>query len=477
MDVLDLEKLLIFAALYLLVAPLLALVLFQWRGLQKVAVAAMCMMIVSGWWKPEEWGLTIGFVENYRGHARGFHFFFNETLAVALILSSVFDPRRKTRWFPPGLWLYLAYCAVSLLSIINAPEPQYSWMAALKAFKVVLIFLAIYNFIRWESDVRFILTVFAITMLWQTFVVLKFKYINHVHQVTGTFEHQNALSMFATMIGMVFLAAGSANVPGANLYLCAYLGCAVIVECALSRAGMVCFGIGTAAVLLWSLIERVTARRIFVVVSIAAVSAIGLSMTLDSILDRFNDPATRDSNITRVMLKKASLMMAKDHPLGIGWNNYGITINHPYPYGDHIDAYFRSHGETIDKRAAKGIEESLYWLLLAETGFQGYIGFILFLAYFIIRNLQAAWAFRHRFLGIVSIGIAVGCGMNYMQSTVERVLTQPRNLMLWMVLLAIASRLEAARGGKLVARVLTPATVEPAKQLEEEETAEVVPSA
>jgi len=39
----------------------------------------------------------------------------------------------------------------------------------------------------------------------------------------------------------------------------------------------------------------------------------------------------------------------------------------------------------------------------------------------------------------------VGCGINYLQSFVERVLTQPRNLMIWLVLLALTAKIEVWR--------------------------------
>jgi hypothetical protein len=168
-------------------------------------------------------------------------------------------------------------------------------------------------------------------------------------------------------------------------------------------------------------------------------------MTMDSIIERFNDPYTYDSKQTRIMLKEASLKMFGDYPLGIGWNNYGVTINHPYHYGDHIDEYFRMYGDNVDMKESKGIEESLYYLLLAETGFQGLGSFVVLITLFLWWNLRAAWHFRHQFLGAVSIGIAVGCGVNYVQSLVERVLTQPRNLMLWLLLLALTAKIESWR--------------------------------
>ena len=39
----------------------------------------------------------------------------------------------------------------------------------------------------------------------------------------------------------------------------------------------------------------------------------------------------------------------------------------------------------------------------------------------------------------------MGCSLNYAQSTIERVLVQPRNLMMWLVIIGITGRIEIMR--------------------------------
>jgi O-antigen ligase len=432
--------------LYFIVPPVLGFLLRGQRRLQYVAFFAMCFMTISGFLSAAEWGFTIGFVPDYRGHARGFHFYLSEVLALTLIIALALEPKSRFKLLPPGLWLYSLYCGLCLVSIFNAPSIAYVGMAALKAFKVVLIFIAAYNFLRSEKEVHFFLKTMCVTILWQFLVVVKMKYYDGRHQIMGTFEHQNALAMYVNLIAMGFLAAGaSAKGRWANFYLFAFLASAVIVVFTLSRGGLAVFAIGTVVVIGLSLLDKFTKRRVAVVGVLAVCGFIGVAMTMDSLVERFMDRFTHDSKITRTMLQQASIKMFKDHPLGIGWNNYGVVINHPYRYGDHIDQYFREHGDKVDVKEAKGIEESLYYLLLAETGFQGLGGFLAVMLLFLWWNLRGAWRFRHQFLGAVSIGIAVGCGINYLQSFLERVLTQPRNLMLWMLLLALSARIETWR--------------------------------
>jgi hypothetical protein len=454
METKDLIKAGLIVFLYCVVAPLAGMLIAGRRKFQRAVFALMCFMTIGGLLGPAEWGFTLGNEPDYRGHARGFHFYFDEMIAMTLIVAALFDRKTKFKLFPPGVWLWLFYIAMSLLSIVNAPQQHYVWMSALKAVKVLLIFIAAFNFIREESDLHFFLTVMSATMIWELLVVLKMKYIDELYQIWGTFEHQNALCMYASMIGMVLLAAGAgAKLPGKifgvisqpTFYLIGYVATAAIVESTLSRGGIVIFGIGTVGIILWSLYDKISVRRITVVCALAAIAFVGISYSFTTIMTRFHDRYNVDSNETRVRLNKASAAMLKDKPLGVGWNNYAILINPPYHYGDVIDEWFIMHGENLEKGHLKGISESLYWLLLAETGYQGFAVFMIFIAVFLWRNLRAIFFFRRQFLACVSAGIFMGCAMNYVHSLLERVLTQPRSMMLWMILLAVTVKIEMWR--------------------------------
>jgi len=446
LDSKELVKIFVLLFLNLILAPAFGFLIKGRRPWQRAFFFAMCFMTISGIFKAAEWGLTLGFVDTYRGHARGFHFFFNETLAIALIVAAFLEAPRRFRWMPPGLGIYLIYIAASLVSVFNAPGTTYVWMATAKAIKVILIFVAAYNFLRTTEDVRFFLAAMVVTMFWELLAVLKLKYVAHGYQICGTFEHQNALAMYTSLIGLVFLGAGvGPRQPRSTLYLIGFVVCAWIVECTLSRGGLVAFGLGMAGVMILGVFDKITPRRIIVVTAIGIVGALGVLFALNTIINRFNDRFNEDSAHTRFMLNNASREMLRDYPLGIGWNNFGLAINPPFPYGDPIDEYFRLHKDYTKSDNQKGIVESHYYLLLSETGYQGLVSYLLLIGFFLWCNVRAAWFFRNHFLGAVSLGIGMGCTSNYLQSFLERVLTQPRNMMLWMLLLALTARIETWR--------------------------------
>lgn len=450
LDVKELEKIACLAFLYGFGAPLLAIGIKGRPALQRLVFVAMCVMIPGGIYKPQEWGLTLASldlnVHFYRGHATGYHFYFIEGFALALIIARALDDWRGFRFLPPGLWLYFLYCALSFLSIINAPNANFVCMAAFKAVKMALIFVAGYNFLDSEKHFRLFLVAMALAIGIQLLAVLRQRYLLGVYQVAGTFEHQNSLSMFVSMIGMVLLAVTlGPKTRWSKLFLLAYLACAFIQQSTFSRAGLVIFAVGSAGVALCSIVDRFTARRATILGVLGVAGLAGLIVSLDTISARFSDYGNEASGMTRTLLNQASRNMVADYPLGIGWNNFAMVINRPFPYGHIIDEWELEGGAKIDPHHQKGVVESLYYLLLAETGWQGLITFLAWMGLYLFWNVRAGFAWRYSFLGALSLGIAFGCGCNYLHSTLERVLIQPRNMMLWLLLLAITARIEVWR--------------------------------
>lgn len=447
MQTLDIIKAFILLTLFGLLAPFTGFLIRYWQKGQRICLGLICFMTTGGILEANEWGLTLAPFE-YRSHARGYHFYFILFPAIALIFARIFNKRdgEKMKLIPPGFWLFYAFCFSATFSFFVAEYPSYVLMAALKTVELTVVGIAIFVYLRDDRDLKFMLNCLAWTMAWQLFVVLKMKYVNHIYQVYGTFEHQNSLSTFTTMIGLTFLGAAlGPKEEKSNWFLWVYIFCAAIVQSTLSRGSLAMFAIGTVIVCLFSLVDRVTKRRIYVLAGLTAVAAIGLAFTMDTIIGRFNDYGNEESKRTRDMLQEAAMSMVHDHPLGVGWNNFGRMINHPYHYGDRIDDWQRANGNPVDPAYQKGISESLYHLILAENGYLSLILFLAFAGWMLFFNLRAAMTFRSDFIGAFSIGLFAGCAVIYLQSYLERVLTQPRNMALWFLLLGAAAKIETWR--------------------------------
>lgn len=429
-----------------MLAPAFGFVLKGRPSWQRMAFAVMCFMTINGLFGPGNWGLTLASIETYRGHTKGYHFYFNHAIAIALIVARWLEDKKSFRWFPPGMGLYAFYCAMSLLSLINAPDKGYGIMAAHKQIFASLLLIATFNTLRTEDDLRYFLKVMFFTMVWELFICLKLKYLAGQYQVRGTFEHQNPLAMYSILIGMPFLAVALGPAyPGSNRLLFGFMVCGVIVECTLSRGALVMFGLGAIVVTVVSVIEKPTPRRLKLTSIMGILGSIGLVLALNSIINRFHDKGNQASGELREVMKDACRAMVHDHALGIGWNNYALVVNPPFPYAEIYYDWLRGKGNKIDESLPNSVVESHYYLLLAETGYTGLGSWLLLIFVGLWRNFRCFLAFGYSFRRCLSLGIAAGCALNYEQSTLERVLVQPRNLMLWLIIMGIGARLEVMR--------------------------------
>lgn len=463
MPLTDWIKLAFILPVFFVFGPLLGMAVTHKPKAQRWLFGLMCFMSINGLLAAGNWGLTLGSVEIYRGHARGYHFYFNHIFAIALMVAKWREDPKAFRWLPPGMLLYALHIIACTLSIMNAPRVDYVLMALHKMIFFALIGIASFNYVRTIEDVRFFIVLMSGTLVWEAIVVLKMKYIQRIYQVPGTFEHQNALAMYTILIAMPILAAAlGPRFRGQGWCVAGFLASAAIIQGTLSRGAMVIFAGGVAMVSMASLMEKPTKRRFGILTAFSAIAALGLAFTLKTIINRFHDKGNEASGELREVLNEASRQMEADYTVGIGWNNYALVINAPYPYANVVYDWLRKRGQKVDYNLTNGVVESHYYLLIAENGYPGLITWLLVIGVALWRNLRGFWGFKHSFERCVCMGIMVGAILNYAQSTLERTLTQPRNLMLWLVIYAVTGRLELIRraraksGGAIEDSHLTP---------------------
>ncbi len=432
---------------YLVVAPMIGWLLARKRPWQRLVLGLMVFMTS---WHIEKLTLMIMSVETYRGHTKGFEGSHMQVLALALLWARRREVPGEFRWLPPGAGLWFLQCILCSLSIFTAPNASYVLMAAWKFTSATVMLAAAYHMVRDAEDLRLMLRAVTITLLVQVLVVLKLKYVDGHYQISGWFEHQNALAIWSYMLGLPLFAAalGPGDPIETRWQLAGFMASAVLVECSLSRAALMMFGVGVIAVSLLSLADGINLKRLRILFGVGFVGTLGLLVALGTIIARFHDNGNASSQETRDLLNAASRAMLHDHWLGVGWNNYGITINHPFPYGDAIDDWERDRGHTVNEDAPKGLSESLYWLLLSENGYPGAIGFFAFAGLTAWWALRGAWAHRGTLIGAFLMGLTVAFALAYAHSTLERVLTQTKNLAMWLLLLGVVARMETLRKWK-----------------------------
>lgn len=388
--------------------------------------------------------------EFYRGHTKGFEANLIVSLSLSLLVAGAWGRAKGFRLIPSALGWWWLYCTVSMLSVFAAPNVAYTLMAGWKFITVGVILAAAYNFLDDEEDLRWILRAVAVTLMIQAAVVLKMKYVDGFYQVRGWFEHQNPLAMWSYMLGLPLLAATLAGGEKSETrwWGLGFMASAIIVQSALSRAALAMFVAGVGAVILAGFIDGVTARRVRATLILGFLGMLGGLAAADTIIARFGDRGNQASGETRDVMNLASAAMLQDSAIGIGWNNFGLTINQPFPYGDVINDWERARGHKVDEDYAKGVVESHYWLLLAETGYGGLLTYLIMIGLVQWWALRGAWSRRGTLAGAVLGALAIGFGLTYVHSDLERVLTQTKNLSMWLILVGCVARLEAQRKGK-----------------------------
>lgn len=443
----EIIKFLVVSGWYLVLPPMLGWWLQGNRRRQRWVMAAMVFLTSA---HINKFTLMLNSVEFYRGHTKGFEASLIVTLALSLLAAGFLERAKGFRWVPPGLGWWWLYCAVSMLSILAAPNTTYVMMAGWKFTTSGVILAAAYNYLKDEEDLRWLLKAIAVTLIVQAVVVLKMKYVDGFYQVRGWFEHQNPLAMWAYLLGLPLLAVTMAKASKSETrwWGIGFLCSAIIIQSALSRAALAMFVAGVGAVMALGFFDGITARRIRTVVAMGFLGLLGAAAAADTIIARFGDRGNQASGETREVMNLASLAMLQDSAIGIGWNNFGLTINAPFPYGDVINDWERARGHKVDEDYAKGVVESHYWLLLAETGYGGLITYLAMIGVVQWWAVRGLWARRGTLAGVFLGAVAVGFGLTYVHSDLERVLTQTKNLSMWLILVGCVSRLEAQRKGR-----------------------------
>jgi len=91
------------------------------------------------------------------------------------------------------------------------------------------------------------------------------------------------------------------------------------------------------------------------------------------------------------------------------------------------------------------VVESHYWLIMAENGLLALLAYLAFIG---VVSVQAGWLLlrlRGTLTAACAAGLFIGFNLTYVHSTLERVLTQTKNLGLWMVLIGLLAALWAQR--------------------------------
>lgn len=375
--------------------------------------------------------IDINFVsmETYRGTAKGFEIGMVDIVVYSMLAIIIGRRDEYPLKVPPGTFLYSLYFFFSLLSIINSDVMVYSFFEIWKMIRMYIFFFVVYNMIRKFEEFDDIMIIVSLITIFITYTVLKQKYLLGIFQTYGPFPHQNSLVMYMIIFGSLLLGYLLNNEKVKLYYWLGVFGAAAIdIISTLSRGGMALFALSISIIFLFSYVNKMSLRKLGITLLFIILGSGVLYKASDTILERVST-APEESLDVRIVLAKAAQNMANDKIFGVGLNNFGLKINPPYTYGNHIPRK--------DDYEKGGLVETIYLMIAAETGWHNLVVFVSLLLYFYFKNIRNYFRMKkhkYRFIPIALIGALTAI---YIQSTLEWVLKQTNNFYQLMFILAI----------------------------------------
>ena len=420
-------KIVAFLFLFLYVIPLMTVLCCMFPVFRHICFAGML------YFTSNEYSLNFVPMPDWRGTARGYAFTPVSLFAVPLLLSMFFDIRFKIKLFPPGSFFYLLYYLAVLLSGINAIHRHQWGFEVYKMFWMYITFLAAFNYLNNSRNLTFfIYLVCSILIILFVYGVYQ-KYRLGIFQINSTFPHQNSLSLYLELFGLLSLGVlMNEHISKILFCLClfAFCGSVLLIIFTYSRGGLVIYFGGIAIVCALSILFNGFSTRRLTLMLIGLLVMLSITgYALPRIIQRFTKAPEASKN-TRIVLAIASKRMADDYRLGFGANNYSEYSGMAY---DYVQDYYHDYD---DKRYG-GLVETIYLLVAAECGWWGLGTLILWFLYYYFSDIISMFILRKKPCSGIVIGLFVGLSCNYWHSTLEWSLKQYNNFAEQMIVYAV----------------------------------------
>ena len=380
-------------------------------------------------------------IPDWPGTARGYTVSAVYLFAASLLLSMMFSFKYKVKLFPPGFFTYFLYYLAILLSGINAVHMRQWGFEVFKMFWMYITFLAVFNYLNNSRNLFFFAYVVCCILIMLFIVGFYQKYRMGIFQIRSTFPHQNSLSLYLELFGLLTLGILMNEQMSRLLFflcLCAFGSSVLLIIFTYSRGGLVVYFGGIAIVCALSILfNGFSTRRLTLMLVGLLVMLTIVGYALPRIVARFIR-APESSKNTRIVLALASKRMANDTRLGFGANNYSEYSGGEYNY---VQDYYAEN----DSPRYGGIVETIYLLVAAECGWWGLGTLLLWFLYYYFSDVISMFVLRKKPCSGLAIGIFAGLTCNYWHSTLEWSMKQYNNFEGQMIIYALVGVLAVNR--------------------------------
>ena len=418
-------KIVAFLFLFLYVLPFLTALCCIFPTFRHICFAGML------YFTSNEYSLNFVPMPEWRGTARGYAFTAVSLFAVPLLMSMIFSLKYKIRLFPPGSFFYFLYYLSILLSGINAVHMHQWGFEVYKMFWMYITFLAAFNYLNNSKNLVFFIYVVCSILIILFLVGFNQKYRMGIFQIHSTFPHQNSLSLYLELFGLLTLGVLMNEKISRKLFLLcliAFGGSVILIIFTYSRGGMVIYFGGIAIICALSIMfNGFSVRRLTLMLIGMLVMLCIVGYALPRIIQRFMKAPEASKN-TRIYLAIAAKRMANDYTLGVGANNFSEFSSTRWEYAKEMNENYNDDGPVV---------ETIYLLVAAECGWSGLVILFLWFLYYYLSDTVSMFVLRKKPCSGITIGLFGGLTCNYWHSTLEWSLKQYNNFAGQMILFAL----------------------------------------
>lgn len=387
--------------------------------------------------------------ESYRGPDRGFEVTLADLICWSLIVVLVTRHRASIRWLPFNSIVLALFFLVSVFSVVTSATPLWGAFTLFKMVRLFLIYWCVSNMILAGASLDRIWYGLMISGTILTTLALKQKYLDGFYRIQGPFDHSNSVPLFLNLILPSLLIWGLADRRLRPWQVVATmvvaLGMAFSVVATFSRAGTALMGLGMIAALMIANTRGRSLRAMAVSGIVFILMLGGMAKASDSLINRVKN-APKASEQARDEFNIAADAMLKDHPAGVGLNNFSSVLTN--------DVTYRAGITVMKNEVQAGVCHHIYKLTAAELGYAGLGLFLLILARFEWRMLRYAWQ-GGRLEGLLLAGWAIGGLALHLGGMLEWAFRVTPVVQQYMVVAGLGAGLsELARQGRRAPRLI-----------------------
>jgi|JI10StandDraft_1071094.scaffolds.fasta_scaffold79404_3 hypothetical protein len=358
-------------------------------------------------------GVNFFSTESYRGPDRGFEVTLTDLLALSLLGALLLKDSARVKWVPTNTIPMAMLYVCGFISLLDASAPLLSAFTLFKGVRLYILYWTVYNTIATGTDIAWLRRGLVAAGLWMSLFAVKQKYLEGLYRIHGTFDHSNGVPLYSNLVipFLLMTAVSDRRLDRreALATLAAALGLVFSVVTTQSRAGTILSGglvLGTLLVASWKAPSRRVTRVSWAVMLLLGV---GGAMAADTIIRRFQE-APESSEQAREEFNAAALDMARDHPTGVGLNNFSRALTENEGY--------RSHLEVMKGEEQGGVAHHIYLLTAAEMGWYTLAVFVLALGRFWAVSLWSGF-FTKGLDGGIQLAFCFGATALHAQGTLE----------------------------------------------------------